>query len=123
MDDIPNHYFVIFGAAVKPDGQPSGTLLRRVQGAWQLGKETDSACFIVTGGVGEHGPAEGLVMQQLLLRMGVRCQRGAMPSDRATLGIRKWLYYYLREAVAIPWSVLRLGYWLLSHMLGAKTGV
>ena len=27
-----NRYYLIFGAAVRPDGQPSGTLARRVEG-------------------------------------------------------------------------------------------
>lgn len=70
MNETPVHYFVIFGAAVKPDGQPSGTLLRRVQGAWQLAKQHNASRFIVTGGQGKHGPAEALVMKRLLLDMG-----------------------------------------------------
>lgn len=158
------HYLVIFGAAVKPDGQPSGTLQRRVQGAWQLAKQHNTAVFIVTGGEGKHGPAEGLVMKRLLLDMGadesrilvedraqdtlqsviycadilrqqgnnarevivcsssyhnyrcqmlfrmwgIPCRRGEMPGDRAALGTAKWLYYYFREAVAIPWDFLHI---------------
>lgn len=164
MDATLVHYFVIFGAAVKPDGQPSGTLQRRVQGAWQLAKLNNMARFIVTGGRGRHGPAEGLVMKRLLLDLGadedriivedqaedtlqsvmyctdileqqgdearevivcsssyhnyrcqilfriwgVPCRRGEMLSDRAALGTAKWLYYYFREAVAIPWDFLHI---------------
>lgn len=158
------HYYVIFGAAVRPDGQPSGTLQRRVQGAWQLAAQTNPSLFIVTGGQGKHGPAECVVMKRLLLELGadegqilmedqaqdtlqsvlycseilkqqaaasrevivcsspyhnyrcqmlfrlwgVPCRRGAMPSDRSSLGSIKWLYYYFREAAAIPWDFLHL---------------
>jgi vancomycin permeability regulator SanA len=174
MDEMLVHYFVIFGAAVKPDGKPSGTLKRRVQGAWQLAKQYDTSRFIVTGGQGKHGPSEGLVMKQLLLDMGaddsrilvedqaqdtlqsvmyctdilsqqndnarkvivcsssyhnyrcqmlfrmwgVPCRRGKMPSDRAALGTAKWLYYYFREAVAIPWDFLHIG---LLRLLRSRT--
>jgi uncharacterized SAM-binding protein YcdF (DUF218 family) len=164
MNDTRIHYYVIFGAAVRPDGRPSGTLLRRVQGAWQLAARTNPSRFIVTGGQGRHGPAEGRVMKGLLLELGadeqqilvedqardtlqsvlycsemlkqqpaaasevivctspyhsyrcqmlfrlwgVPCRRGVMPSDRPTLGTLKWLYYYFREAVAIPWDFLHM---------------
>lgn len=167
MTAVTVHYFVIFGAAVKPDGQPSGTLRRRVEGAWQLADHSQPCKFIVTGGEGRHGPAEAQVMRQLLLELGaedgqvlvedqaqdtlqsvlhcrdilrrqadasrevivcsspyhnyrcqmlfrlagVPCRRGAMPSDRPALGAAKWLYYYFREAVAIPWDFLHLS-WL-----------
>lgn len=164
MNVGPVHYFVIFGAAVKPDGQPSGTLLRRVQGAWQLAEHAKPCKFIVTGGEGKHGPAEAQVMKHLLLELGAKedqilveeqaqdtlqsvlhcreilyhqidgsrevivcsspyhnyrcqmlfrlagvpCRRGEMPSDRPSLGAAKWLYYYFREAVAIPWDFMHM---------------
>jgi len=164
MDNMPSHYYIIFGAAVKPDGSPSGTLARRVRGAWQLSSRSSQAKFIVTGGQGEHGPTEAQVMKTLLLErgvseqqiiveenandtlqsvfncagilrergddvqeviicsspyhnyrcqmlfhmLGIPCQRGEMPSDRPALGLRKWLYYYLREAAAVPWDVLHM---------------
>ena len=161
---MAQHCFVIFGAAVKPDGSPSGTLQRRVEGAWRLSRATDQPLFLVTGGQGRFGPPEAQVMRQLLLdlgasdnqilldeessdtldsaircaelihaqgkaiatvtvcssryhnyrcqlllrMLGVDCRRGAMPSDRPALGMFKWLYYWLREAAAIPWDVLLL---------------
>jgi vancomycin permeability regulator SanA len=164
MENMPSHYYIIFGAAVKPDGSPSGTLARRVRGAWQLSLRSSQAKFIVTGGQGEHGPTEAQVMKALLLdrgvgeqqiileengqdtlqsvlncarilreqgddvqaviicsspyhnyrcqmlfkMLGIKCQRGEMPSDRPALGLRKWLYYYLREAVAAPWDCLQM---------------
>ena len=167
---MSDHYFVIFGAAVRPDGTPSGTLQRRVEGAWQLGRNIQNAKFLATGGQGEYGPPEAKVMKDLLLNLGAneqqilmedqsfttmesafhcaaiikqasephphvtvcsspyhnfRCQllfrlfnieaqRGNMPSDRPALGTFKWLYYYLREAAAIPWDYLHLRLLLLT---------
>ena len=164
------HYFVIFGAAVRPDGTPSGTLTRRVEGAWNLGGAIHNAKFLVTGGQGKYGRPEAHVMKDLLLSLGategqimiedqsfttmdsvfhgaamikkntephpqvtmcsspyhnfrcqllfgllgVKAQRGAMPSDRPALGTFKWLYYYLREASAIPWDYLHLRFLLLT---------
>ncbi len=161
------HYLLIFGAAVKPDGQPSGTLRRRVEGGWQLGRDNPQARFVVTGGQGRYGPPEAHVMKsllcelgardeqiivddqsldtldsaiacaailrreslpvekvtvcsspyhnyrcQLLLRLlGIRCERGDMPDDRAALGTAKWLYYAFREAVAMPWDALLILWW------------
>ena len=64
------HYYIIFGASVKPDGTPSGTLARRVRGAWQLSSHTNGTKFIVTGGQGVNGPAEAEVMKALLLGLG-----------------------------------------------------
>ena len=63
-------YFVIFSAAVKPDGSPSGTLERRVNGAWNLSLCSSEAKFLVTGGRGKYGPTEAHVMKKLLLALG-----------------------------------------------------
>jgi len=59
---------VIFGAAVRPDGRPSGTLLRRVAAAAALANRFPAAVFIPTGGVGRFGPSEASVMAHLLQR-------------------------------------------------------
>jgi len=64
-------YFIIFGAAVRADGSPSGSLRRRIEGALALSAETPNCKFIVTGGVGRHPPAEALVMRDLLKQSGV----------------------------------------------------
>lgn len=64
------HYLLIFGAAVKPDGQPSGTLRRRVEGSWHLGRNNPQARFVVTGGQGKYGPPEAHIMKSLLLELG-----------------------------------------------------
>ncbi|MBV1959226.1 MAG: YdcF family protein [Pseudomonadales bacterium] len=163
---MPTHYFIVFGAAVKPDGYPSGTLQRRVMGAYALASQVQSPIFILTGGIGQYGPAEAEVMRNILLQQGVsdeqmiiedkatdtmesailcaniilrskvtefwvtvcsspyhnyRCQmllsqlgvsshRGAMPSDKAALGVVKWAFYYFREAVAFTWDFIHILY-------------
>jgi len=158
------NYYVIFGAAVKENGEPSGTLARRTMGAFALSQKQGNACFLATGGKGRYGDSEASVIAKLLLAKGVtrehilldehasdtlesivncsailkqqanassiytcsspyhnwRCQilfrlsgvkavRGDMPSDRPALGTRKWLFYYCRELVAIPWDIFLLG--------------
>jgi len=62
---------IIFGAAVRPDGQPSGAMLDRVQAAFRLGERLPGAIYMPTGGVGRHGPAEADVMAALLRDRGV----------------------------------------------------
>ncbi len=170
---MSSHYYIIFGAAVRPDGSPSGTLARRVQGAWQLSLQNSQAIFIVTGGQGKYGPPEARVMKTLLLEhgagdeqiileeqatdtlqsvlycaeilrkrtddvreiilcsspyhnyrcqilfkmSGINCYRGEMPSDRPALGLSRWLYYYIREAAAIPWDTLHLYF---CRLMGVK---
>ena len=65
------HVFVIFGAAVRPDGSPSPTLARRTLGAWALSQRVAARRFLVTGGRGRFGPPEADVMRALLLERGV----------------------------------------------------
>lgn len=160
-------FLIIYGAAVKSGGIPSGTLLRRVQGAWKISQRLATPYyFIVTGGVGKYAPSEAHVMQKLLLDLGAtneqiivedqakdtmdstfycaeiltrqsyqpqddcvticsspyhnyRCQlllwmlgidshRADMPTDKHALGTIKWLSYYIREAVAIPWDLIHI---------------
>lgn len=62
---------VIFGAAVRPGGQPSGAMLDRVRAAFRLGERLPDAVYMPTGGVGRHGPAEADVMAALLRDRGV----------------------------------------------------
>jgi uncharacterized SAM-binding protein YcdF (DUF218 family) len=64
-------YIVIFGAAVRLGGTPSGTLARRTRGAWDLGGNDADICYVPTGAVGEHGPSEASVMRDLLVGYGV----------------------------------------------------
>jgi uncharacterized SAM-binding protein YcdF (DUF218 family) len=57
---------VIFGAAVRPDGRPSGTLRRRVAAAMAFAARWPEAIFIPTGGIGRFGASEASVMAGLL---------------------------------------------------------
>ncbi len=62
---------VIYGAAVRPGGVPSGTMRRRVEAALRLGATLDAPLYMPTGGVGDHPPAEAEVMAGLLRAAGV----------------------------------------------------
>ena len=64
-------FLIVFGAAVRADGSPSGVLRRRVSGAALAGESATHARYIVTGGVGRHEPAEAIVMAELLRSSGV----------------------------------------------------
>lgn len=58
---------VIFGAAVRPDGQASGTLRRRVEAAARHGEALPvPPLYIPTGAKGRFGDAESTVMARLL---------------------------------------------------------
>ena len=63
-------YFVIFGAAVRADGQPSGTLRRRVEGALTAARGVAGARFLCTGGAGATGFIEAEVVREMLLSAG-----------------------------------------------------
>ena len=66
---------VVFGAAVRSDGSPSGTLARRVRSAWLFGRQFADARYLVTGGVGRNGYAEWQVMSDLLVGNGVSAEQ------------------------------------------------
>lgn len=69
---------MIFGAAVRPDGSASGSLRRRCENAARFGArgqrthvEQGGPFFVPTGGVGRHGPAEAVVMRDILVELGI----------------------------------------------------
>ncbi len=62
---------LIFGAAVRPDGQPSRTLRDRTEAAAKFGASLPAPIYMPTGGVGRHGPSEASVMRRLLIERGV----------------------------------------------------
>jgi uncharacterized SAM-binding protein YcdF (DUF218 family) len=64
-------YFVIFGAAVQKDGQPSPALRRRIEGALSAAGNEPSARFMPTGGKGKSGFVEAEVLRRILLESGV----------------------------------------------------
>jgi len=63
--------YLIFGAAVRPDGSPSGTLKRRVETALRPAGGAKAHFYLCSGGVGRSGPSEAEVMRRLLLDSGV----------------------------------------------------
>ncbi|MDP3854299.1 YdcF family protein [Phenylobacterium sp.] len=68
-------YLVIFGAAVRPDGQPSGSLQRRIEGALKASSDLDNCCFMPTGGLGKAGFVEAEVIGRILRAAGVPASR------------------------------------------------
>lgn len=64
-------YLIIFGAAVRADGTPSGTLSRRVAGALKASKGFSKVKFLATGGAGKNGIVEAEVIKSLLVAQGV----------------------------------------------------
>lgn len=70
MFDQP--FIVIFGAAVREDGTPSGALRDRVGAAVRFGRRVlPRPIYIVTGAQGRHGPPEAEVMATLLMERGI----------------------------------------------------
>lgn len=67
---MPDAAIVIFGAAVRPDGQPSATLRHRVEAATRFGRRFARPLFIPTGGQGRFGDPEAVVMARLLRAVG-----------------------------------------------------
>jgi uncharacterized SAM-binding protein YcdF (DUF218 family) len=63
--------FVIMGAAVRADGQPSGAMRRRVEAALCLARSSQDSFYVATGGRGRFGPPEADVMKQILVSAGV----------------------------------------------------
>jgi uncharacterized SAM-binding protein YcdF (DUF218 family) len=167
-------YLIIFGAAVRADGSPSGSLARRVEGAVAFARTVANPKFIATGGVGRHGPAEAVVIRELLMRDGIgqqdilledrardtldsielcdailakctdvevvvpctstyhipRCAMllrmlgytiriAPMPADQPHLSLPKWLFYVIKECVALPYDalVLFLRHWVMRRIV------
>jgi uncharacterized SAM-binding protein YcdF (DUF218 family) len=98
---IPLHgvtCLVIFGAAVRADGSPSGSLQRRCDTALRAGRDLGSPLYLATGGVGEHGPAEAQVMRNILAAAGVCAQRILVETEsRDTLQSVRHCTHLLRQ--------------------------
>jgi uncharacterized SAM-binding protein YcdF (DUF218 family) len=74
---------VIFGAAVRCDGQPSNTLRLRVEAAIRFGARLPGTIYVPTGAVGRFGPSEASVMTQLLQASAVPRQQ-ILPEETGT---------------------------------------
>ncbi len=89
---------VIFGAAVRADGSPSGSLQRRVEGAVAAARGLDAPLIIPSGGIGRYPPAEAIVMRDLLLAAGVdEAQIMLEPLARDTLETVRFVDALLRD--------------------------
>ena len=84
-------FFVIFGAAVRADGTPSGSLARRVEGALALAADVRPRVFLATGGVGRYGPAEAHVIRDLLLVAGA-LEKEVLTENQATDTLQSVLF-------------------------------
>jgi uncharacterized SAM-binding protein YcdF (DUF218 family) len=69
---------VVFGAAVREGGRPSGALQRRLLHGVELLRQDLAPFLLVTGGGGRHGPSEAEVMRDLALGAGVPGERIVM---------------------------------------------
>ena len=119
MDEQP--YIVIFGAAVRRDGAPSGAMRDRVGAAVRFGRRMlPPPIFVVTGGKGRHGPPEANVMADLLLERGIPRDRIMIePTGRNTyrsvLAVTRMLAgrsgpaYAATSAYHMPRCVLLMG--------------
>jgi len=70
-DKTSPNYFVIFGAAVRENGEPSGAMRRRVDAAFKIGKDNPDSIYIPTGGVGKTKFSEAGTMKMMLMNLGV----------------------------------------------------
>ena len=119
--------YVVFGAAVKPDGSPSGTLRRRTMGAWKLANENPHSTLFLSGGQGKFGRPESHVMRELLLDCGASQQQLIVDDiSLDTLDTVAQCSRYLREnpgfshiyVCSSPYHNPRC--WLLLRMFGVK---
>ena len=62
---------VVAGCRVLPSGRPSLSLLRRTVKAVELWKRGLAPVIVLTGGVGEHPPAEAIAAAQVARSLGV----------------------------------------------------
>lgn len=65
-------YIIVFGAAVGPDGKPSAVLRHRLGAAVKWAEGRSRVRFLVTGGLGDHPPAEAEAMRSYLLARGIQ---------------------------------------------------
>lgn len=64
-------FILIFGAAIKPNGEPSGTMLRRTLSAIDIAQHHANVVFMPTGAKGNYGEAEAVEMSKILTSHGV----------------------------------------------------
>ncbi len=122
-------YIVVFGAAVTPDGRPSAVLRHRLDAARKWAASRERIRFVVSGGVGQHPPAEAEVMRAYLADHGVPDHLILTePSGWDTLSSATRSLDILgqqpdvRSIVLCSSSFHLPRCWLIFRILGAKTG-
>lgn len=73
--DAPQVLIVIFGAAVRADGQPSAALARRIDYGLAAARGDPSAQVLCSGAAGRVGPSEASVMAERLAAGGIARRR------------------------------------------------
>jgi uncharacterized SAM-binding protein YcdF (DUF218 family) len=115
---------IIFGAAVRPNGQPSTTLRLRVEAAAAFGARFSAPLFVPTGGVGRFGPSEASVMATLLEAHGVPREHILLEETGTdTLSSARAIVRLLRDsALAASVYVATSGYHLPRCLLLLRLG-
>ena len=75
---------VVLGTRVLADGRPSPALARRVDHAVRLFHEGRARHLVMSGGLGDHPPAEAQVMRDHAVRAGVPPERILMEAESDT---------------------------------------
>jgi uncharacterized SAM-binding protein YcdF (DUF218 family) len=108
---------IIFGAAVRPDGTPSGAMRHRVASAIATGTGLGDPIYLPTGGQGRYGRPEAAVMADLLAASGVsRSHILLEPTGRNTLRSALACRHLLGRTRA-PVYVATSGYHMLRSVL------
>jgi uncharacterized SAM-binding protein YcdF (DUF218 family) len=114
-------FIVIFGAAVREDGSPSGALRDRVGAAVRFGRRVlPQPIYVATGGQGRYGRHEAEVMADLLLERGVNpdyivLEKTGSTTLRSAIAVARILHgakgpvYAATSAYHMPRAVLLLG--------------
>jgi vancomycin permeability regulator SanA len=77
---------IIFGAALRPDGSPSGAMRSRVEAALETARRLKDPLFMPTGGQGRYGGPEAEIMADLLAAESVpRSRITPEPTGRNTI--------------------------------------
>lgn len=63
--------FVVFGAPANLDGQPTGSLIRRVSSAVEASGDHQNCLFFASGGAVKNSTCEALIITQLLSEWGI----------------------------------------------------
>lgn len=71
----PAPLIVVFGAALRPDGQPSAALLRRIGYGVEAANRYPDAPILCSGGVPRSGRTEASIMAEILAANGVAPER------------------------------------------------